>query len=230
MNVWSKLVTALQGSVYEVGESIANGQALRIFDQEIRDADEELKKSKAALARIMAKHRLAQEQVGQTKAKISEYERYVLQALDKKDETLAIEIAEKIAQMETSLDTEQQQVAGLAQNQGSLRKAVHQAEGNLKRLKQQVDMVKATESVQKAQAAVAHRYSGCTSKMQTAMDSLDRIKQKQRLRAASMDAAQELLEEIPEDSLDVKLREAGITKATSDAKNVLERLKAKRKN
>ena len=32
-----------------------------------------------------------------------------------------------------------------------LRKAVTQAEGNIKRLKQQVDTVKATESVQKAQ-------------------------------------------------------------------------------
>ena len=38
-SIWSKLFTALRGGASEVGESIVDQQALRILDQEIRDAD-----------------------------------------------------------------------------------------------------------------------------------------------------------------------------------------------
>ncbi|WP_423787395.1 PspA/IM30 family protein, partial [Klebsiella pneumoniae] len=53
MTVWSKLLSALRGGANEVGEAIVDSQALRILDQEIRDADVELRKSREALASIM---------------------------------------------------------------------------------------------------------------------------------------------------------------------------------
>lgn len=43
MNVWSKLLTALRGGANEMGEAMVDSQALRILDQEIRDADLELR-------------------------------------------------------------------------------------------------------------------------------------------------------------------------------------------
>ena len=55
MNVWSKLLTALRGGANEMGEAVVDSQALRILDQEIRDADLELRRSREALAEIMAK-------------------------------------------------------------------------------------------------------------------------------------------------------------------------------
>lgn len=55
MTVWSKLLSALRGGANEVGEAIVDSQALRILDQEIRDADVELRKSREALASIMAR-------------------------------------------------------------------------------------------------------------------------------------------------------------------------------
>ena len=41
-SIWSKLFTALRGGANEVGEAIVDQQALRILDQEIRDADSAL--------------------------------------------------------------------------------------------------------------------------------------------------------------------------------------------
>ncbi len=167
MTVWSKLLSALRGGANEVGEAIVDSQALRILDQEIRDADVELRKSREALASIMARHRLAQ---------------------------------------------------------------VSQAEGNIRQLKQQVDTVKATESVQKAQMAVAQRYGNSKSKLQTAVDSLERIKQRQAERAATMDAAAELASAAaPDDALDAKLRAAGIKASGNSVDGVLARLKEKGK-
>ena len=93
---------------------------------------------------------------------------------------------------------------------------------------QQVDTVKATENVQRAQAAVAERHSGSHSKMRTAMDSLDRIKEKQALKAAQMDAAGELAEETSDVSLQAKLEQAGIAPSGSSADEILERLKNKK--
>lgn len=227
MNIWSKLLTALRGGANEVGESLVDGQALRILDQEIRDADLELRRSKEALAEIMAKHKLAEDRLAGSRDKVAEYEAYAMKALQGGDEPLAREVAAKIALLEGSRDGDEHQVRQFAASIVDLRKAIAQAEGNIRRLKQQVDTVKATESVQRAQAAVAHRYAGSQSRMQTAVESLERIKLKQAERGARMDAAAELAKDEGQDALDTKLREAGIIADAVSADSVLERLKQK---
>ena len=231
MNVWSKLLTALRGGANEMGEAIVDSQALRILDQEIRDADLELRKSKEALAEIMAKQNLAAERAGKSEAKVAEYEQYALKALEAGNESLAQEVAVKIANLEVELASEREQAGAYAASVAQLRKAVSQAEANIKRLKQQVDTVKATESVQKAQMAVAQRYGGSQAKLHTAVESLERIKQQQAERAAKMEATAELAEAANvEDSLESKLRAAGIKADNASADSVLARLKDKAKS
>jgi phage shock protein A len=228
MSIWAKVATAVRGGVSEAGEAIVDNQALRILDQEIRDADINLGKSKEALTGIIAKRKLADKKVESLKSSMTEYEGYAMQALDKGDDTLATEIAEKLAGIETELSAEEGVSSTFATSEGQLRKAVSQTEGNLKRLKQQVDTVKATEKVQKAQAAVAARHSGAGSSMRSAVDSLERLKTKQAERAAQFEAASELAESTEEQSLDAKLKSAGIIGGGASGGDVLARLKAKR--
>lgn len=228
MSMWSKLVTALRGGAHELGEAVVDGQALRILDQEIRDADADLRRSKEALAEIMAKQKLAESRARETQAKIDEYEGYALKALAAQDEALALEVAGKIATLEASRAEERTVAEQYATSVADLRKAIAQAESHIKRLKQQVDTVKATESVQRAQATVADRYSGSQTRVQTALDSLERIKQRQAERGARMQAASELAREDGEDALDAKLRSAGITADAGSANAVLARLKEQR--
>ncbi|WP_304639430.1 PspA/IM30 family protein [Pseudomonas sp.] len=231
MNVWSKLLTAVRGGAHEVGEAIVDSQALRILDQEIRDADEELHRSREALAGIMAKQKLAAERVGKLSAKVEEYEQYALKALESGNETLAREVAEKIASLETQLGSEREQADAYAKSVAQLRRAVTQAEGNIKRLKQQVDTVKATESVHKAQLAVSQRHGGSQAKMHTALESLERIKQKQAERSAKMESIEELAAEANQDDvLEDKLRAAGIVPNAGSADSVLARLKNRSAN
>lgn len=230
MNVWSKLLTALRGGVNEAGEAVVDSQALRILDQEIRDADSELRKAKEALAEIMAKQKLAAERVNKAAKVISEYEQYALKALEAGDEPLAKEVAAKIANLEAEQVAEREQADNYAESVAQLRKAVSQAEAHIKRLKQQVDTVKATESVQKAQMAVAQRYGGSQAKLHTAVESLERIKQQQAERAAKMEATAELAQASHVDeSLNAKLRAAGIVDDDASADSVLARLKDKAK-
>ena len=229
MSIWAKVVTAIHGGVSEAGEAIVGHQALRILDQEIRDADDNLSKSKVALTGIIAKRKLSDKKVESLKSSVEEYEGYAIQALEKDDETLATEIAEKLAGIETELMGEEGMAKAFSDSEGQLRRAVAQTEGNLKRLKQQVDTVKATEQVQKAQAAVAARHSGAGSSMRSAVDSLERLKTKQSERAAQFEAASELAGSTEEVSLDAKLKAAGIVDGGASGNDVLARLKAKRK-
>jgi len=228
MSIWAKVATAVRGGVSEAGEAIVDNQALRILDQEIRDADINLSKSKEALTGIIAKRKLADKKIESLKSSLTEYEGYAMQALDKGDDTLATEISEKLAGIETELSAEESVASTFAQSEAQLRKAVTQTESNLKRLKQQVDTVKATEKVQRAQAAVAARHSGAGSSMRSAVDSLERLKTKQAERAAQFEAASELAESTEEQSLDDKLKSAGIIGGGASGGDVLARLKAKR--
>ncbi len=227
MNIWSKMITALRGGVNEAGEAIVDSQAMRILDQEIRDATEELKQSKDGLTSIIAQQKLAEEKCVQMEKSIAEYEGYATQAIEKDDEKLALEVAQKIADLENQLSTEKSASGSFAQHADKLRSAIKLAEQNIKRLKQQIDTVKATESVQRAQSAVAERHSGTNSKLRTAMDSLERIKERQALKSAQMSAAEELDQENETDSLQQKLEQAGIIANGSSAQAVLDRLKHK---
>ena len=228
MSIWAKVATAVRGGVSEAGEAIVDKQALRILEQEIRDADNELGRSKEALTGIIAKRKLADKKVDSLKSSLTEYEGYAMKALDKDDDGLAVEIAEKISGLETELLGEEGLAKAFSESEGQLRKTVGQTAANLKRLKQQVDTVKATESVQRSQAAVAARHSGTGSSMRSALDSLERLKSKQAERAAKFEAASELAESTEEVSLDAKLKAAGIVDGGASGGDVLARLKAKR--
>lgn len=227
MTVWSKLITALRGGAHEAGEALIDSQALRILDQEIRDADADLRKSKEALAEIIAKEKLARGKLEQAAQKIAQYEGYAVKALEAGDEPLALDVAAKIAALEAAQGEDQTQAEQFAHSASQLRQAIAQAEAHIRRLKQQADTVKATENVQRAQATVAERYSGGQSRVQTALDSLERIKQKQTERGARLQAAAELAQENAEDALQARLRSAGITPEAQGASAVLERLKAR---
>ena len=227
MNLWSKMLTALRGGMNEAGEAVVDTQALRILDQEVRDASAELKLSKESLVAIIAQQKVAEQKVEALVGSITEYEGYALKALEQKDEALALEIAEKIATLENQKGFEEEAVNGFSTSAARLKAAIASADNNIKRLKQQIDTVKATESVQRAQESVSQRYAGSNTKLQTAMDSLERIKQKQTLTAAKLQAAEELQGSTAEQSLQEKLQKAGIASQGQQATNVLERLKNK---
>lgn len=207
---------------------LSTARLLRILDQEVRDATAELKQSKDGLTTILARQKLAEEKASSIGESIAEYEGYAVKAMEKGDDALALEVAEKIADLENQLDTEKKSAAQFAASANDLRKAILAAEQNIKRIKQQIDTVKATENVQRAQVAVAERHNGSNSKLRTAMDSLDRIKEKQALKSAQIKAAVELAEDSREDSLQDKLEKAGIAASGARAQDVLDRLKNKK--
>lgn len=223
MNLWCKLIDALRGGLGEAGDTLVDGQALRILEQGIRDADQALHQAREALADVMARQRLAEERAAQCQAKVDAYEGDALKALENGNEAQAREVAEKIAELEAQQQRERDQADGFGAQVVRLRKAITQAEADIHHLKQQVDTAKATESVQRAQQAVAPRLGA-------ALDALERLKRQQAERAARLEAADELARTERGDdlALEARLRAAGIATGPSRADSVLARLRNKR--
>lgn len=223
--ILGKIWTAIRGSANEAGQAVVDSQAIRILDQELRDADAALLKSRDELTKIMAKRKLGADALAAKQEKIKEYEGYVQQALGQSNEPLALEIAGKIAELEAEIAEQQGLVESYDKSINTIRKSIADGEKQVARLKAQVDQVKATAAVQKAQASIAARHSGANRSVTSAIDSLERIKQRQAELAARMEAAEELAAEGGDGELQAKLKAAGIVPEASNANAVLERLK-----
>ncbi len=229
MSIFKKIMTAIRGGATEIGESIVDSNATRIFEQEIRDAEHHLTKAKRDLTGVMAEQMSASRDVDRLKRDVAEHEGYAVQALEKGDESLALAVAEKIANLESELTTQQQALDSFSGNATRLKELVKKSERQVAEFKRQLSMVKTTESVQKATSTITDNFSSSNSKLLNAKDSLERIKAKQQKFDDRMKAAEVLESEDSDNSLAAQLKEAGIGATSTSANSVLERLKAKQK-
>ncbi|MCL2918880.1 PspA/IM30 family protein [Shewanella litorisediminis] len=228
MGILNKILTAFRGGANEIGQNIVDANSTRIFEQEIRDAEKHLTKAKRDLTDVMAKEMAAAREVDRLKRTIAEHEGYATQALEKGNEALALEVAEKIAQLEQELAEQQSANEAFSNNAAKLKELVKKTERQLADYQRQLSMVKTTESVQKATASITDSFASSNSKLLNAKESLERIKARQQQFDDRMKAAETLESENSDKSLAAKLAEAGIGEQKSDANAVLERLKARK--
>ena len=165
--------------------------------------------------------------VGEYDAKIKDLESKAMAAIQANREDLALEVAEAISTLTNERDVEQKQTTEFGGYAESMRKDITKAESRIKSLRQQVDMAKARESVQKAQVSASIASGGANGKLETAVGTLNRLQAKQQQRAAELQAQDQLAEASTGNDLERKLREAGITPDTGSANAILERLKQK---
>ncbi|HIG42336.1 MAG: PspA/IM30 family protein [bacterium] len=227
MSILRKIMTAVRGGAREVGELVVDANGTRIFEQEIKDAEHHMRKAKHDLTDVMAKQMQASRQVKSLNSDIAEHEGYTVQALEKGDETLALEIAEKISRLETDLAEQQQVESTFTGHVTRLKDLVRKSEKLIKDYQRQLSMVKTTESVQKASAAITDNFASSSSKVLSAKDSLERIKKRQQDNFDRLEAAEQLEDEGSDKGLEARMQEAGIGAQSASASSVLDRIKAK---
>ncbi len=225
MGILNKIMTAFRGGATEAGQAIVDANSTRIFEQEIRDAEKHLTKAKRELTDVVAKEMQASREVERIKRSITEHEGYATQALEKGNEALALEVAEKIAQLDSELAEQQAANDSFTAHATRLKELVRKTERQLTDYQRQLSMVKTTESVQKATATITDSFASSNSKLLNAKDSLERIKARQQQFDDRLKAAETLEDENSDKSLQAKLAEAGIGEQKSDANAVLDRLK-----
>lgn len=227
MGILNKIFTAIRGGAREVGEGIVDANGIRIMEQELHDASNELKKAKHNLTGVMAQQMQAERKVNEMKSSVSEHEGYATQALEQGNEALALEIAEKIAGLENELAEQVGIFDQYASQSQKLKEIVKRTEKTINEHKRQLSMVKTTENVQKASRAISDSFDNSVSKLSTAKSSLERIKQRQQDFDDREKAASELKSEEDGGDLMAKLKDAGISGQNKSAQNVLDRLKNK---
>ncbi len=90
-----------------------------------------LVEAKRDLIDLMAKEIAARRDVSDIRSRIAEYEKYVMDALDIEEESLAQEIAEKIATLESGLVLQEKANLLFSSQVNRLRHEVHQLESRL---------------------------------------------------------------------------------------------------
>ena len=224
MAIWSKLFTLGRAGASEAATAVVDANALRILDQEIRDADKAQGKARDDLAGLVARRRILETEVESYCAQAAKYEASARVAVEKGDMDLARQVALRVADLEQDIALNTPQIADMRAAEDNIHKTVAGTDRKIEQLRREVEVVKVNESVQKAQATVAA--SGAGSSLGSAAQSLARIRERQAIRGETIKAAGELEDRRTGADLDEKLRRAGILPGQSSADDVLARLTA----
>ncbi|HYE45340.1 MAG TPA: PspA/IM30 family protein [Caulobacter sp.] len=226
MSIWSKLSALFRGTAHEGAQKVIDANALRILDQEIRDADTAQAKARDDMAGLVARRRMLETEGAQLAQQAQKYEASARAALAKGDEALALEVAQRIADLERDSTQKLEQVAQLKEAEAKLRTIIAQTDSKIEALRREIEVVKVNDSVQRAQSAIVARSGSASSTVGSAADSLKRIKERQAINEERFRAAGELEDRRTGADLDAKLRDAGILPGHIGAQEVLARLSA----
>lgn len=228
MNVFNKILTALRGSVREIGESVVDANATRIYEQETVDAQHHLNQAKQDLTSVMAKELQAGREIARLQIEIERYENHAAAALDKAQPQLADEVAERIVALESELATQTHARDAFVANVARLKELIRKTEAKLREHERELAMAKTAESVFRATQSISQSMAGGGSKLIGAKESLDRIKQRHTDLADRMQAAEQLDAELGDKALEAKLAAAGIGSDAERKQAILGRIAARR--
>lgn len=227
MSVIRKVVTLLRGSAREIGESVVDANATRIYEQEIIDARRSVSEARTNLTAVMAKEMQSAREIERLKGEMDRFEKLALEALDKSQETLAEEVAAKVGNIEQDLDELTKEHAAYTVQVQKLKDLIKSAEARLREHEREVVMAKTTESVYRATRSISDSIGNTGSKLVSARESLERIKQRHEELADRMQAADLLEKELGDKALENRLAAAGIGVEGNRTKKVMARIRAR---
>lgn len=227
MAVFSKILTMLRGDVRSIGQSIVDSNATTIYEQEIVEAKAHVAQAKHDLTAVMAKEMQTVREIERLRQESRKFEDMALQALQKNEGALAEEVAARVADLELALAEQTGARDQFAAHIARLKDSIRNAEATLREHERELAMAKTTESVYKATATISQSMGANGSKLMSAKESLERIKQRHQDLADRMQAADVLDGELGHKVLESKLAAAGIGAASDRKAEVMARLQAR---
>lgn len=227
MSVLSKLVTLFRGSVRELGESVIDANGTRIYEQEIIDARNAIAQAKQDLTLVMAKETQAAREIERLKGEMARFEGMAVDALGKDREDLAEEVALRVAELEAEMEAQVRSHSDYALKVARLKELIKTGENRIREHERELAMAKTTESVYRATASISQSIGAGGSRLVTAKESLDRIKQRHQDLSDRMMAAEQLDNETGAKALENKLAAAGIGDNVERKSKVMERIRAR---
>lgn len=226
MSTWGKIFTAIRGGINEAAEAAVDGQSMRILDQEIRDAEQSLRRARSDLAGIMASNKSVVRRLEDNRAKEAKDTDSARASVAAGRTDLAQGLAQRIATIRAEIQRDQEELDRLLPRQQQMLRTIQDTEARINQMKREVENVKANESLLRAQSAIAQSQSGINTRLGSAVDSLERIKKRQEMTAGRIEAGAELAALEDGGDLDRRLREAGIGGSSQSADDILRQLMA----
>ncbi|MGY6566411.1 MAG: PspA/IM30 family protein [Halomonadaceae bacterium] len=226
--MFKKILTAVRGGVNELGESVVDSQANRIFEQEIRDAENELRQARQELAALMAENTSLGRQIKGFEDEISRREAEAHKALQANQEDLAREVAERIVEAERQRSDLTATRANLQGKVDAMRERMQRSEKQLAEYKRELQVVKTNERVLRTTAQIDTNIGSNQSSLSSAKATLERIRERQQRIEDQQSASVQLEKELTGADLDERLKAAGINQESDAVESVMARLKASR--
>lgn len=228
MGVLRDMMTALRGGANEVGEAIVDANAVRILEQEIRDAETAIGSAKQSLTRMKSSEIKLKREVATIDADVADYEKKAMAALNAGEEALAAEVAERIAELETERGEKASEQAALDAEVHKIHAMIKARERTIQKNKRELDKVRTVQELQRATESVSKNFAATGSSSHRVSQALERVKAKQQNWQDRMQAGEWLEGQEAGSDIDAKLRAKGIGGAAGGGANdVLARLKAK---
>lgn len=177
MGILKSLFTLGKSFVAQAEDAIDEAQGVRMLEQHIRDAKAELDKAGKSRVDLLARVKLSHDKLNDLRERKASLETRALAAMSKNvDAALLNEVAEEIARLENAILAEEQVLTNLEASRDAVEKAVTATGQRIAQFEQQLEVVKATEAMQRAQQAVTTSTVGAASNVSTAAESLKRYK------------------------------------------------------
>ena len=228
MGVLKDLMQAVRGGANEVGEAIVDANAIRILEQEIRDAESAIASAKQSLTRMKSSEIGLKRDLSTLGADIADYEQKAIVALNAGEEALATEVAERIAELEGERDDKAGEQAALNEEVNKIHAMIKARERTIQKNKRELDKVRTVQELQRATESVSRNFAATGSKGHRVSQALDRVKAKQQNWQDRMEAGEWMESQEGVDDIDAKLKAKGIgASGASAGSDVLARLKAR---
>lgn len=212
MKPFSGLLAHLHEHLADAGAQLADGMrewsARRVLDEQIHAVDEQLRTLRSELDVLKAQRFVTGERRDAAVARVLQRESQAVAALAANEDRLAREIAASIVELEAERAAEDALLAANDLQRARLQARLQHGENTLRRLRHELDLLRAAEAVARAEQVFAQ--GGPELGIPTAIDSAERLRSRQAEAPPAADAS------VPgPDALDARIEAAGLAQAAA---------------
>lgn len=221
--MFQTLSTLFRARAAEAEEELIDRNAITLLAQHLRDAKAEIARSRAAIARLMARETERKRGLDRLGADILRREGEAKAALDAGEDALAEEIADAIMTLEDRKAAETEAMRGLA---GRIEEARTRLTANERRFDDLADQLRLAREASLSRAPVGH--APCPNALERAVETAATLKARDQRLEDLEDAYRRLDGEGPEASLDARIAAAGLDQEKAKRRDALmNRIKSK---
>ena len=230
MSILKNLFTAVRGGTSSIGEAIVDANAIRILEQEIRDAENAIARAKQNLTGLKASEIKLKREINTLNNDYLDYEAKAIEALNLGQESLAQEVAGRLEDIASERDDKSAEHGALESEVNGINKLVRSRERIIQKNKRELEKVKTIKEIQKATTSISNNVAATGSCQHRVSDALKRVKNKQQNWRDKMEAGEWMDQQEKGGDLDSRLKNMGVGGTqTSRKSTILEQLKAKQK-